>query len=156
MNPALLRVRTISTAVLVGTLLSAAVACGTEEENNGQAAPGEPVWVEPAEYAYTLESSQGERALIGKFRVTVRDGAVTKAVGLDDSARRLVAQSPDQVPTIGALLEELNQARKENADEAEADYAADGHPERISIDWLENAIDDEALYTISDYKATAE
>ncbi|MFF3346446.1 DUF6174 domain-containing protein [Streptomyces sp. NPDC002779] len=45
----------------------------------------------------------------------------------------------------------MNQAREENADKAEAEYAADGHPERITIDRLENAIDDEALYVISDY-----
>lgn len=154
MNRIPLRARAISTAALVGALLSVTVACGPEEEGNGQPAPGGVGWEEPAEYAYTLESTQGERALIGKFRVTVRDGAVTKTVGLDDSARRLVAQSPDQVPTIGALLEELNQARKENADKAEAEYAADGHPERITIDWLENAIDDEALYVISDYRPT--
>ncbi|MER7575014.1 DUF6174 domain-containing protein [Streptomyces sp. NPDC126514] len=156
MKPALLRAaRAAATAVLAGALLSMTAACGTEGENTGRAAPARAVWEEPAAYAYTLESTQGERSLLGTFRVTVRDGAVTKAVGLDDSARRLVASSPDQVPTIGALLAELNQARKENADQAEAEYAADGHPERITIDWLENAIDDEALYVISDYRQTA-
>jgi hypothetical protein len=152
MKPAFPRAaRAASTAVLTGALLSVTAACGTENENNGQAAPARAAWEEPAAYAYTLESTQGERSLLGKFRVTVRDGAVAKAVGLDDSARRLVARSPGQVPTLGALLAELNQAREKNADRAEAAYAADGHPERITIDWLENAIDDEALYVISDY-----
>ncbi|WP_328875962.1 DUF6174 domain-containing protein [Streptomyces sp. NBC_00287] len=149
MNP---RARAVSAALLVGALLSVTVACGAEDEGNGSPAQSGAVWEEPAAYTYTLESTQGERALIGKFQVTVRDGAVTKAVGLDDSARRLVDQSPDQVPTIGDLLDELNQARKENADKAEAEYADDGHPERITLDWLENAIDDEALYVISDYE----
>ncbi|MDT9696894.1 DUF6174 domain-containing protein [Streptomyces sp. P17] len=149
MNP---RARAVSAAVLVGALLSVTVACGSEDESNGRPAQGEAVWKEPAAYTYTLESTQGERSLIGTFRITVRDGAVTRAVGLDDSARRLVDRSPEQVPTIGDLLEEMNQARKENADKAEAEYADDGHPERITLDWLENAIDDEALYVISDYE----
>jgi hypothetical protein len=58
------------------------------------------------------------------------------------------------VPTIGALLHELDQARRDDADTAEADYAADGHPVRISLDWEENAIDDEARYVISAYEPT--
>jgi hypothetical protein len=48
-------------------------------------------------------------------------------------------------------LEELEQARRDRADTAEAKYAADGHPLRISLDWDENAIDDEALYVIGSY-----
>ena len=152
MHLVLLRARALSAAVLGGALLSTIAACGSEE---GGVAPAgarqEAVWEEPAAYTYTLESTQGERALIGRFKVTVRDGEVAEAVGLDDSARRLVAQSPDQVPTIGDLLDELDQARQEKADKAEAEHAADGHPERITIDWLENAIDDEASYVITDY-----
>jgi len=58
------------------------------------------------------------------------------------------------VPTIGELLDELEQARRDNADTAEAEYAPDGHPERISLDWDENAVDDEALYVISAYAPT--
>ncbi|MGW0495353.1 DUF6174 domain-containing protein [Streptomyces sp. NPDC003007] len=38
------------------------------------------------------------------------------------------------------------------ADTAEAEYApGDGHPVRIVLDWEENAVDDEARYTISAY-----
>ncbi|MFJ3620532.1 DUF6174 domain-containing protein [Streptomyces iakyrus] len=103
-------------------------------------------------YAYTLTSSEGERSLIGAFRVTVRDGKVVKAVGLDDSGRRVVRQLPDEVPTLGELLAEMAQARRAKADTAEAEYGADGHPERILVDWDKNAIDDEALYVISAYQ----
>ncbi|CAM5595704.1 hypothetical protein SALBM311S_01531 [Streptomyces alboniger] len=59
---------------------------------------------------------------------------------------------PDEVPTLGELLDELKQARHDRADTAEARYAADGHPVRIFLDWEKNAVDDEALYVIGDYR----
>ncbi|WP_405590354.1 DUF6174 domain-containing protein [Streptomyces sp. NBC_01092] len=139
--------RVVSRAVLVAGLVGAVAGCATGTET----AETPVSWREPDSYAYTLRSSEGERSLIGSFRITVRDGGVVKAVGLDDSGRRVVEDDPDAVPTIGELLDELEQARRDHADTAEAEYAADGHPERITLDWMENAIDDEALYAISDY-----
>ncbi|MGW3953493.1 DUF6174 domain-containing protein [Streptomyces sp. NPDC004752] len=116
------------------------------------AGSGGTSWEEPAAYSYTLTSSAGERALIGTFRVTVRDGEVVNAVGLDESGRRVAEQSPAALPTLGDLLAELDGARRENAARAEADYAADGHPTRIALDWAENAVDDEALYVVSAFR----
>ncbi|MFC9683501.1 DUF6174 domain-containing protein [Streptomyces sp. NPDC056948] len=140
-------------AVLIGGVVCAAAACGTGTQAATQAQSSAP-WQEPASYTYTLRSSEGERSLLGTFRISVRDGAVVKSVGLDDMGRRAVESAPDAVPTIGELLKELEQARQDDADSAEADYAADGHPVRISLDWEENAIDDEARYVISSYERT--
>ncbi|MFE6486355.1 DUF6174 domain-containing protein [Streptomyces sp. NPDC057757] len=156
--------RSLLTAVLFAGLLSTAAACGTAASTStgtGDPARSEPselstvTWEEPASYVYTLTSSEGERSLIGTFRVTVRAGRVTEAVGLDDSGRRYVEQSLGEVPTIGDLLEELERARRDDAHEAEAVYARSGHPVRISLDGDENAIDDEALYVISAYHPAA-
>lgn len=155
--------RFVSVAGLVGGLLWATVACGTESSSaSTEVAEPDPAtpssattWREPDSYVYTLKSSEGERSLIGTFRVTVRGGKVAEAVGLDADSRRVVKQLPGEVPTIGELLDELEQARRDDADTAEAEYAPDGHPERISLDWDKNAIDDEALYVISDYAPTA-
>ncbi|WP_028800027.1 DUF6174 domain-containing protein [Streptomyces sp. 142MFCol3.1] len=138
---------------LTGALVWSTSACGHDavtssarQENTVSA------WKEPASYSYTLESSEGERSLIGKFRITVRGGKVSKVVGLDDSGRRVVKGMPDEVPTIGALLKQVDQARRDHADTAEVAYAADGHPARISLDLDENAVDDEARYVISAYR----
>ncbi|MEU9735072.1 DUF6174 domain-containing protein [Streptomyces sp. NPDC048002] len=141
--------RARAAALLASALLMTTAGC--DDDGDAPSATIDRAWQEPAAYTYTLESSGGERSLIGTFRVTVRDGVVAEAEGLDDSARRLVDRSPDQVPTIGDLLDEVERAREENADQAEVAHAADGHPERITLDWMENAIDDEALYVISDY-----
>nr|WP_282702673.1 DUF6174 domain-containing protein [Streptomyces sp. CC219B] len=115
-----------------------------------------PVWKEPGSYTYTLTSAT--QVLWGTFRVTVRDGEVVEAVGLDDDSRRVLRdlpERPDRVPTIGGLVELLEQARQERADTAEAEYAADGRPTRITLDWDENAIDDEAEYVIGGYRPAA-
>ncbi|MFF3336500.1 DUF6174 domain-containing protein [Streptomyces sp. NPDC002888] len=133
-------------------LLSCAVltACGAEATPG--AGPSRPAWAEPAAYTYTLTSSEGERALIGTFRVTVRDGEVARATGLDADSRRVVSQSPDAIPTLADLLAELDQARHDHADVVKVQYAKDGHPLRIEVDWDERAVDDEARYVISAYK----
>ncbi|WP_327728682.1 DUF6174 domain-containing protein [Streptomyces sp. NBC_00487] len=135
---------------LAGTLAWGASACGEEST----AAKGSaPAWKEPAAYSYALKSSEGERSLIGTFDVTVWDGKVVKAVGIDESGRRVVDQRTTEVPTIAALLEQAEAAREEGADVVEVEYAKDGRPTGISIDWEENAIDDEEAYTLSGYEA---
>lgn len=143
------RPRALAFTALAVTLMWATAACG---EDAPAAKAFEPDWDEPSSYTYTLESAEGERALIGRFEVTVKDGEVVSSEGLDESGRRVVEELPDQVPTIGELLEEVKAARKDDADKVEVDYASDGHPTRISLDWDENAIDDEAEYAITDYE----
>lgn len=153
--PPAARARAVSQVALIAGMICAVAACGTETSATSAApAPTRATWQEPASYTYTLQSSGGERGLLGTFRITVRDGAVAKAEGLDDSGRRVAEDIPDAMPTIGALLDELDRARRDDADAAEAEYAADGHPVRISLDWEENAIDDEAHYVISAYEPT--
>ncbi|WP_330324579.1 DUF6174 domain-containing protein [Streptomyces pseudovenezuelae] len=148
------RPRFVSSAALAGALLCATTACGSSTSaESAERGEQRTTWEEPAAYAYTLTSTT--QVLAGTFRVKVRDGAVTEAVGTDADSRRQTQELPDQVPTIGELLKRLNQARSDNADTAEADYADDGHPVRISLDWDKNAIDDEALYVISAYEPTA-
>ncbi|GAA3798113.1 DUF6174 domain-containing protein [Streptomyces phyllanthi] len=71
---------------------------------------------------------------------------------LDDSGRRARRQVPGQVPAIGDLLRMLERARLDSADTADVEYADDGRPLRITLDWDKDAIDDEALYVISAYE----
>jgi hypothetical protein len=151
-KPATVRVRhrALTAAALTGALLSTLSAC--REEPREVATPA-PSWKEPSAYRYTLTSSEGERSLIGTFAVTVRDGKVVKATGLDDSARRAVEQNPPEVPTIAGLLKQVETARRDGADIVDVDYAKDGRPTALSIDWDEDAIDDEEAYTLSGYEA---
>ncbi|WP_327318672.1 DUF6174 domain-containing protein [Streptomyces sp. NBC_01235] len=147
------RARGVATAALLGALLSTTAGCGSSPSAESAETDGpKSTWEEPASYSYTLTSST--QVLAGTFRVAVRDGKVTEAVGADEDSRRQAHDLPGEVPTIGTLLQTLDRARSEGADTAEAGYAADGRPVRISLDWDKNSIDDEALYTISSFEPT--
>ncbi|MBU2670290.1 hypothetical protein KOI35_42990 [Actinoplanes bogorensis] len=108
-------------------------------------------WAEPARYSYVLDSACGERALIGRYRITVADGRVTDVRGLDAPGARTVADSPREViPTLRQLVDELNAARAAGAEVADIDTdPATGHPTRITIDPSSNSLDDESCYTIT-------
>ncbi|MFF6781134.1 DUF6174 domain-containing protein [Streptomyces sp. NPDC012510] len=149
------RRRAVSAVVSAGTALWALSGCAEGSGTAGANATTGPAsaWEEPAAYRYTLESSEGERSLIGAFEVTVRGGKVVAAVGVDESGRRVVERDLGEVPTIAALLQQVEAARKEGADAVDVEYARDGRPTGISIDWEENAIDDEEAYTLSGYEA---
>ncbi|MGP4114214.1 DUF6174 domain-containing protein [Streptomyces sp. 4N509B] len=143
-------------ALTVAVASGAALAgCGDDAEPGGGGGSGASReagaaslsdWREPADYAYTLTSSCGERSLIGTFRVTVEDGDVTgwEPVGENYAPRSV------EVPSIGDLLAEAEAARERGADSVEVETAADGRPTRISVDEMEEAIDDEACYDIED------
>lgn len=140
-------------SVLFGVLLCSVAGCGSStSDGSAEGRELKSRWKEPASYSYTLTSTT--QVLAGTFRVKVSNGEVAAVVGLDEDSQRQVRNSRGKVPTMGGLLAQLQLARKEDADTAVVDYAADGHPVRISLDWDKNAIDDEARYTISSYEPT--
>jgi hypothetical protein len=145
-----MRVKTALPAILLLTLTGACA--GQSAEVAAPAPAPAPTWTAPAKYAFTLTSDCGERSLIGRFRVTVRD-EVAEAEGLDDSARgALMLRIADLVPTLSRLEAEAEAARRSGADEVTIERdPADGHATKITIDTEKNAIDDEACYTIEDY-----
>ncbi|MBD9704602.1 hypothetical protein IHE56_21550 [Streptomyces sp. ID01-12c] len=153
----------LAAALIAGTMgtvgMIAACDSGASAEPKGRASPqpttarNTVMWQEPDSYVYTLTSTS--QVLAGRFRVTVRDGQVTKAVGLDEDSRRLLREEPGSVPKIGDLMDMLEKAWQEQADTAEVEYAVGGHPARITLDVDENAIDDEAEYVISGYEPGA-
>lgn len=136
---------------MIAGLVCAAAACQGPAVSTQPARTAGTAWREPSAYTYTLRSTGGERALIGSFRVSVRAGKVVRAAGLDAESRAVVRRSPAIVPTIGTLLRELERARREGADRADAQYASAGYPRRITVDWSATAVDDEVRYEMSDY-----
>ena len=118
----------------------------------GCSKPAESTWQPPDRYAYTLDSQCGEQLLIGRIRLSVEDGAVVEAQGLDDAGVRLADAGLDNLPTLATLLGYYNEAVRSGADTAKLQTdPADGHPVRIDIDHSRRSLDDESCYVISDY-----
>jgi len=117
------------------------------------ASPAPVEWSEPDAYTFTLESTCGERALIGTFNVEVQHG---ETVGVEAISGYFVshpaALPTSAVPTLDDLLAEASDARSRDADEVSVVLdPIDGHPVWVSIDWKTNTIDDEACYEITNY-----
>lgn len=113
-----------------------------------------PAWQAPDHYGFDLVSSCGERSLLGDFRITVEDGAISHLEALDEQAQRIVddPELRETVPTLSGLLDEARAAQDQGADVVEVTVdPADGHPTAINIDWQLNATDDEACYAVSNY-----
>jgi hypothetical protein len=112
---------------------------------------GEPVWTEPASYTYVFDSQCGLRTLNGRFRVSVQDGRVVayRHLATGESPPWLAGE----IPTLGELAERVELARgdEEAVIRAYEVDPEDGHPTRIDIDWMPNAIDDEECYVIESY-----
>jgi hypothetical protein len=104
-----------------------------------------------------LESTCGERALIGTFNVEVRDGETIAVEAVSGYfVQHPEALPPSAVPTLNDLLAEAADARSRDADRVSVVLdPSDGHPVRISIDWKTNTIDDEACYQITNYLPAA-
>ena len=165
-----MRIRNILTSVAAATLLGGCanqtqageIQAGETQAGETQAGAPAPAgsvqvataaWAEPDSYKFTLTSSCGERALIGRFKSTVKQGLVVETVGLDDSARRaLMLRLSRLVPTLGQLAAQAETARKAGADTVVIKTdPTDGHPTSITIDPDARNIDDEQCYEISDY-----
>jgi hypothetical protein len=135
----------MKTALLVGVTALALAGCGDAATESGPSTG----WQEPASYEYTVDSHCGERLLIGTFTMTVADGKVTKVIRKDGT---LPETKPENFPTLSDLLDEYSTARQNGADVAKLEVdPADGHPTKIDLDPMKNAIDDEACYLISNY-----
>jgi hypothetical protein len=81
-------------------------------------------------------------------RIEVLDGVVSSAVYVD--TEEPIAEPLSSAPTIEDLFDEIRDALDGTAFSVTADYDADmGYPIRVSIDYIENAIDDEMAFDVS-------
>ncbi len=151
------RRRRTGVAALIGMVLVAATGCGSDGTPT-EVVESAAAWAGPARYSFTLESTCGERWLIGTFRVTVDNGAVTAVEGLDEPARAAVAGRDlaflrEQVPTLPGLAAEAARARSAGADLVEVSVDPDaGHVTKVEIDPAKDSVDDESCYSVTDYQ----
>ncbi|NKY40838.1 DUF6174 domain-containing protein [Cellulomonas septica] len=148
-------------ATVVGASVLVAVLSGCGDEPPSGPVPGAAEarerWADGGvdSYAFALTSSCGERLLIGSYRVTVTDGAVTAVEGLDEVGRRIAGEAQDltaEIPTIDTLLDRVVDADASTVPEATFDDG--GVPTAVTFD-PSPGIDDEECYTVADVQPTA-
>ncbi len=88
---------------------------------------------------------------VRSVRIEVLDGVVSSAVYVD--TEEAIPLPLTSVPTIDDLFDEIGDALEGAAFSVIADYDADmGYPTSVSIDFIENAIDDEMAFTVSSFQ----
>jgi hypothetical protein len=142
------------------SLIAAAALLLSCEEPQPRSEPAHsplPRWDAPSDYDFVVGSRCGEQSFIGTFRISVRNGKVERAEGLDESAASsLTYMSTADVPSLEDLVGFARRAREAGADVAEVVYdEEDGHPTRIDIDYRSAAIDDESCFVVSKYRPRA-
>ena len=133
---------------LVGALVTFPLAALSLSACSAQPTPEDGTATAPS-YTYVLESSCGERALLGRYAVTVDDEQV---VAVEDLAlgTPVPASLMADVPTIDELASRLTT-------EAPAEVSYEAHTGllvSVRFDGDLNAIDDEECYAISEYSPT--
>ena len=149
-------VRTVAVASVL-FLGVAASACGSADEpSDSSSGDDQPpsgsdipadVTLPGSDYSYTVDAGCGERSgLVGLYRVRVVDGEVERMWSLSGDG----GSGLTDAPTLDQLVEEAESAEADGADEVSVTTSPQGYPQRIMIDQIANAIDDEVCYTVSD------
>ncbi len=158
----------------LGGIVLAAAAGGCTSDDSGPSwtapsgtasgAASAPPWNEPASYRYVLSRGCDDAAPIGRYRATVRDGAVVEAERIDVLATApssgaevdLGPVAPGQngeeieVPSLGRLLE-MAQTAAEDGGEVTTVSGPDGHPVKVVINVSEAGPSGAECWSVSDY-----
>lgn len=141
--------------VLVLVLIPILAGCGaagstpTASSGEAQQTPRRLPAVEPealpSSYRYVLESSCGERTMLGRFRIEVRDDRVVAVRPVGDTSMKGFRRS--DLPTLSGLVELATSAEPEAV--VDLRLGPHGTPVSLKIDHVPQAIDDEECYRVT-------
>jgi hypothetical protein len=124
-----------------------------------------PPFTEPASYTFTLTHGCDEASPLGKYKVSVRAGAVTNSQRIGGSAAPSAAASSDadlgpangqngeeiDVPTLGELRE-MAQTATDDGGQVTATYdGTDGHPVKVVINVTGEGPSGDDCWAVADY-----
>jgi len=122
-----------------------------------------PPWNEPASYGYVLTRGCDEAAPLGRYRVTVQNGTVTKSERLDvPQAAPSSSSDVDLGPVTGKNgeeigvpslrdLREMAQTAADDGGEVTTVAGTDGHPVKVTINVSDQGAAGAECWTVSDY-----
>jgi len=107
------------------------------------------LWDEFQSGSYTFTLGRGCYCIVaGEIQVTVEEGNVTSAYSVWQN-EAVLDEHLQFIETIDTIFDMIDRAKLE-AHELEVEYAVEGYPTLVSIDWIELAVDDEITLTVSD------
>ena len=124
-----------------------------------------PAFTEPASYTFTLTHGCDDAAPLGKYKVTVRAGAVTSSQRLGGSAAPGAEASSDadlgpvngqngeeiDVPTLGELREMAQTATDDGGQVTTTYDGTDGHPVKVVINVTDQGASGDDCWAVADY-----
>jgi len=140
------KLRIVVMGLFVAVLAPAAAGCTSTPElppTDGLLVSA-PAWTEPAGYRFVVDRKCGDGPSLGRYRVTVQDGAVTGAERIDGTTA--AGEEEIQVPTLGELMDLATTATDDGAEATVSLDPADGHPTEVRVQR-----DTEECFVVSDY-----
>jgi hypothetical protein len=105
-----------------------------------------PAWTEPAKYGFVVDRQCAGGPSLGRYRVSVENGAVVKADRID--GRTAEGEEEIEVPSLGGLLDLARTAADDGGAVSSTVDPKDGHPTAVSIDL---SADGPSCFAITDY-----
>ena len=106
-------------------------------------------WASRSNGTYSMVMTRGCFCFpAGEFEVKVVDYKISSMINTR-TGESVDSTLFEYVHTIEQLFDLIDEARK-GADKLEVEYAREGYPKLVSVDWIELAADDEIYYGISD------
>jgi hypothetical protein len=133
------------------------------------AAASAPSFSEPVSYTFTLTHGCDAAAPLGKYKVTVRSGAVTSTQRVGGSAAPSAAASSDadlgpangqngeeiDVPTLGELRQMAQTATDDGGQVTTTYDGADGHPVKVIINVADQGASGDDCWAVADYRPSS-
>jgi hypothetical protein len=106
-----------------------------------------PPWTEPAKYGFVLDRKCPDGPSLGRYRVTVANGAVVTADRID--GRTAEGEEEIEVPSLSRLLDLARTAGEDGGAVSTAADPGDGHPTAVSFDVSDDG--SASCFLITDY-----
>ena len=142
-------------AVCAAALLAVVGACTSTPAAPGPAASAvaaasAPPWTEPAKYGFVLERQCDDGPSMGRYQVSVANGAVVKADRIDGHTAS--GEEEIDVPSLRELLDLAQTAADDGGEVITTFDAADGHPVTVSFSVSDENADAASCFKVSDYR----
>lgn len=130
-------------------LLSGCQVIGPDDGQGSDLDTNRDTWESFSDGTYSFVLMRGCFCIHGGLHwVQVVEGDVVEAISLDQN-EPVPPSDLDIIESIDDIFDMIERAERE-ADELEVEYADDGYPTRVTIDWIKRAVDDEMHLEVSE------